>query len=458
MSIVSHIFNKESLGQIQIEDIKKLIENKIEEFLHLDYESIPAIVQYDGLAKHISGFLNTAGGIVVFGVSEERQRIPFRITWATIKKETLESNLYQKINPWYEGIKIRHIQNPNNDAQRIFVILVPKSKRPPHMANHTYYIRLNFQTKPISHEQVSRIFRQHYLQKYDLINKVYGPIYNELASYYNETRIRKWRIQKYREVENQRLFLLHQAGEISFDLDVFYHRIAKWNEAANKAPFRLAKIINDVASRFFNKQVYQAHGHSSIRIDIRAESTHQFWHIDQAVLNGKDPIDFWKEDNPFAQILEIKIELHLLDETGKKDFTTMEIPEEEFKKLIHKDTQTDTQNKRKSEKLNLRLVKENKQGNNRAGSSVWYERRLRKAEAAGSNPARSILREPGSFSVKEGIFRTFWELQKRGYTESTIQGYSSKLKTLSRLVGSNHSESVRAVIAEKSVATLSKKP
>ena len=62
---------------------------------------------------------------------------------------------------------------------------------------------------------------------------------------------------------------------------------------------------------------------------------------------------------------------------------------EEFKKLIHKDTQTDTQNKRKSENLNLRLVNEKKQGNRRAGSSVWYERRLRKAEAAGSNPVRS---------------------------------------------------------------------
>ena len=29
------------------------------------------------------------------------------------------------------------------------------------------------------------------------------------------------------------------------------------------------------------------------------------------------------------------------------------------------------------------------QKESRAGSSVWYERRLRKAEAAGSNPARS---------------------------------------------------------------------
>jgi hypothetical protein len=32
------------------------------------------------------------------------------------------------------------------------------------------------------------------------------------------------------------------------------------------------------------------------------------------------------------------------------------------------------------------------QKEDRAGRSVWYDRRLRKAEAAGSNPARSIMR------------------------------------------------------------------
>jgi hypothetical protein len=85
----------------------------------------------------------------------------------------------------------------------------------------------------------------------------------------------------------------------------------------------------------------------------------------------------------------------------------------------------------------------------RAGSSVWHERRLRKAEAAGSNPARSILREPGSFSVKEGIFRTVWELRNRGYADLTIQGYAGKLRTLSRLGNLNTPESVRSLIAKK---------
>ena len=68
---------------------------------------------------------------------------------------------------------------------------------------------------------------------------------------------------------------------------------------------------------------------------------------------------------------------------------------EQYKKILsnRESTQTGTQKSTQNitglENLNSRLVNENKQGNNRAGSSVWYERRLRKAEAAGSNPARS---------------------------------------------------------------------
>ena len=57
--------------------------------------------------------------------------------------------------------------------------------------------------------------------------------------------------------------------------------------------------------------------------------------------------------------------------------------------------------------------------------------------------------EPGSISVKEGIFKTVWELKKRGYADSTIKGYSRKLKTLSKLANLDSPESVRGVIARK---------
>ena len=85
----------------------------------------------------------------------------------------------------------------------------------------------------------------------------------------------------------------------------------------------------------------------------------------------------------------------------------------------------------------------------RAGRSVWYDRRLRKAEVAGSNPARSTPLEHKPVSVKEAIFSTVWELRKEGRASSTVEGYGNKLKILSKIADLNCPDSVRDVIAGK---------
>lgn len=337
MSFVRHIFNRELLDQVTTKDVQRLIDNETEESLHLDFEGIPIRVQYDGLAKHVSGFLNTSGGIVVFGVSETRKNgrhVPSKITWTTIEKETLENNLYQRIDPWCEEIQICSIQDPSDSSQRIFAIFVPKSEHPPHMANFTYYIRLNFQTRPIGHEQVSTIFRQYYLQKYDLVNSVYSPIYSELTSYLNQKKIKEWKIEKYEQICKERLFLLSQDDDLRLELDGFYQRVCKWNKAVHHAPFRLARIINDSAKKFFDKTLSSPSSHSAIKLEIKAESTHQFPYIDEAILNKEDPIGFWKDNYPFDRISEITIHLEYL--LGVGQVKTEIIEEDHFKEFLKK--------------------------------------------------------------------------------------------------------------------------
>lgn len=339
MSFVKHIFNKDSSGQITIEDIQKLIDNKTEESLHLDYEEIPKDVQYDGLAEHISGFLNTSGGIVVFGVSEREEKgrhIPYNITWSAIKKETLENNLYRKIDPWHEEIQIFPLQKPDDKTKRIFIVSVKKSKNPPHMSNYRYYIRLNFQTQPTGHDQVLSMFKQYYLQKYDLINTVYGTIYNELISYLAKTKITKWEIREYDRILREKLFLLAQDWDLYESIDSFYERVSKWNLALDVCRFRMAKIINNTASLFFKKQLYISPNRSALKIEIIAESTHQVVPIDEAILNGKDPLDFWKVDYPFAQISKAEV---LLEHTENKmvgTYDTMVIPKRQFSRFMKK--------------------------------------------------------------------------------------------------------------------------
>jgi hypothetical protein len=338
MSFIKHIFNRESLAQVQTADVQRLVDNEIEESLHLDFEEISKEhVKYDGLAQHVSGFLNTSGGVVVFGLSERKEKgrnVAYRITWATIKKESVENNLYQRVDPWCEDIQIHPVQNPNDPGERIFVILVPKSKNPPHMANHRYHIRLNFQTRPMGHEQVSNIFKQVYLQKYDVVNTVYGPIYSELASYLNHKQIEKWDIEEYAQICNEKRFLLDQEDAICDLLDDFYNRVSKRNKALEHVPFRMAEIINKAASNFFGKPVFRTSGQSAIKLDIKSESTQQLPHIDSAILNKKDPLDFWKENYPFDRILESQILLEHTEGTMVGQFTTMIIPTDQFKAFL----------------------------------------------------------------------------------------------------------------------------
>ena len=62
---------------------------------------------------------------------------------------------------------------------------------------------------------------------------------------------------------------------------------------------------------------------------------------------------------------------------------------EQYKQLIHKDTQTDTQNTNNAENINLSLFNENRLDTSRAGSSAWNERLTCTQEVGGSNPPRS---------------------------------------------------------------------
>ena len=334
MSFIKHIFGKDKLESIQKEDIDKLIEDKVEESQHLDYEEIPIKPKFDGLAKHVSGFLNTSGGVVIFGVSEQKNKIPIKITWSSIRKETVENNLYQRVEPWNENIEIAPIQNPADDSKKIFIIIVPKSKNPPHMANHRYHVRLNFQTRPLGHEQVAAIFRQNYLLKYDLIHTVYGPILSELVSFYDKMKIAEWGANEFRRIKNERLYLLRQDSDLYNDLEDFYYRVNRWNDALKHVRPRLARIINKAAADFFNTTLYERHNESALKLEIKAESLQQISCIDEAILNDEDPIDFWKKENPFAKVLSLKILLESKpNDLTRGDFKNIEIDGKDFAKF-----------------------------------------------------------------------------------------------------------------------------
>ena len=78
----------------------------------------------------------------------------------------------------------------------------------------------------------------------------------------------------------------------------------------------------------------------------------------------------------------------------------------------------------------------------RAGRSVWYDRSVGIAEAAGSNPAPSTMRDSRLFSV-------IWKLKTKGYSERTLKGYSKRLRMLNKNCNINNPTEISEYLASK---------
>ena len=71
-----------------IVDIQRLIDQEVEENIHLDYKASGSLSQEDRkkneLTKDISAFANSDGGIIVYGVSEKENK-PFDFSFINPK-------------------------------------------------------------------------------------------------------------------------------------------------------------------------------------------------------------------------------------------------------------------------------------------------------------------------------------------------------------------------------------
>ena len=197
-------------------------------------------------------------------------------------------------------------------------------------------MRLNFQTKPIGHDQVASYFKENYLQKYDMISTIYEPIYNELTGYYSQNLIQKWGISTFYQIKRDRSFLYEQDIDLAFELDDFYKRVEIWNKAVDISQCRIAKIITDFASEYFHKKAFSyQNNRSAILFSFKTELSNGSDYIDEAILNQKEPLEFWKSNHYFETASNFKILVAYLEPEGG-NVHHLSISLEEFNDFVSK--------------------------------------------------------------------------------------------------------------------------
>ncbi|WP_420208335.1 helix-turn-helix domain-containing protein [Candidatus Electronema sp. JC] len=148
-----------------IEDLKKIIEMKVPESLHLDYKASPAFSpeKKDEICKDVSAFANSDGGMLIYGIKEEKVNkigypasIDDGVDTSKFGKEWIDQILTSNIRPVLSGVEIAEIKISENRS--VMVIHAPKSFRGPHQApDKKYYKRRNVVSEPMEHYEIEDV-------------------------------------------------------------------------------------------------------------------------------------------------------------------------------------------------------------------------------------------------------------------------------------------------------------
>lgn len=140
-------------------EIQVLIDNSVPESIYLDYKGSEALAgKPSEIAKDVSAFANSDGGIIIYGVREEGH-LPKSIDQGVDHKkhtrEWLEQIIQSSVSPIIDDLRIYQI--PLNGENSVYVIQVARSVRAPHQERESkrYYKRYNFKSAPMEDYEIN---------------------------------------------------------------------------------------------------------------------------------------------------------------------------------------------------------------------------------------------------------------------------------------------------------------
>ena len=151
--------------------LQNFITSGIEESLTLEYKSAEALDRNETkkkeITKDVSAMANSAGGILIYGISEysqiDKRHLPEKITPVNrteFPREWVEQ-IIQAIRPRIDGISIYSVNLGSGESDVVYVIEIPQSHTAHQASDNRYYKRFNFQSVPMEDYEVRDVmFRE----------------------------------------------------------------------------------------------------------------------------------------------------------------------------------------------------------------------------------------------------------------------------------------------------------
>ncbi len=166
--------------------IKELIDNQVQESLHIDYKEHRAIDKTDGkkkeITKDVSAMANSDGGTVFYGIKEfnskDKKHLPEKIDvvdQTEFSKEWLQQ-IINNIRPKIEGIIITPVCITNTNNGVVYVVEIPKSYTAHQASDFRYYKRYNSVSIPLSDYEIRDIMNRQSFPKFNVEFQIYGSL------------------------------------------------------------------------------------------------------------------------------------------------------------------------------------------------------------------------------------------------------------------------------------------
>jgi len=173
------------------DDLLSLISNKAQESLTLEFKACGALVDTGWqreFAKDVSALANSAGGVLIYGLKEnkrthEAEELDAGFDPANPSKERLEQLINSNIHRRIDGIRYNAIRLSRTRPGKVaYVISVPESSHAPHMANHRFYKRFEYESVPMEEFEVRERYRRETYPSKDIVRAWFDDGINPLLS------------------------------------------------------------------------------------------------------------------------------------------------------------------------------------------------------------------------------------------------------------------------------------